>query len=213
MPACSIGHVHGIVLAGGLSRRMGRDKADVVLRGRTLLERTCARLAPQCTSLAISRHDPAPGRSDTRYPVIADEIAGPAGPLAGLLAALDWTAARDSAATHVVTVAVDTPFLPLDLVARLVAVARASGLPIACAASGGRIHPVAALWPVAIRRDLRDCVVADQVRRVTAILERFGSATADWPTDPHDPFLNVNTPEDLMRAEVVAVRSEDEEPQ
>ena len=204
MSGASVGRIAGVVLAGGLSRRMGRDKAGVLVRGRSLMARTCDRLAPQCARLAISRHAGGAHRSGLAYPTIADGIAGHAGPLAGILAALDWSAADDPTATHVVTVAVDTPFLPFDLVTRLVAARDGRQLSIACAMSGGRIHPVAALWPVAIRGALRTCVAVDEIRRVTTILDRFGFATAEWPSEPYDPFFNVNTPEDAVRAGTMA---------
>ena len=197
------GRIHGVVLAGGQSRRMGRDKAGVTLDGRSLLGRTCDRLAPQCASVAVSRHDPA-GTPARDYPTIPDGTAHRAGPLAGILAALDWTAARDPGATHVVTAAVDMPFLPLDLVPRLDAARAASRRPIACATSSDRVHPVAALWPVALRNPLRDCLLSERISRLMTVVERFGFATADWPVDPFDPFLNVNTPDDLAGAEAVA---------
>ena len=209
MPAPSVGLIRGVVLAGGLSRRMGRDKAEVMLRGRSLLAHALDRLAPQCASLAVGRHDTSATRPGVAYPVIADGTVARAGPLAGVLAALDWGAACDPAATHVATVAVDTPFLPRDLVPRLVAALGADRSRIACAASGGRLHPVAALWPVAIRQALRDGLVIDGITRVVAILELFGFVRADWPTEPYDPFLNVNTPEDLARAEAVAASLDD----
>ena len=205
MAKSTVHRVQGVVLAGGLSRRMGRDKVEVQVGGRSLLARTCERLAPQCASLAISRHAETADLSALGYPIVEDAIPGHAGPLAGVLAGLDWSIARDPTVSHVVTTAVDTPFLPRDFVGRLGAALDVTSAPIACAASGGRIHPVAALWPVAIRSALRDAVMVERTRRVFAVLERFGYAVVEWSPEPADPFLNVNTPEDLTRAEEAAV--------
>lgn len=191
----------GLVLAGGLARRMGGiDKPLLMLGGRTLLDRVAERLAPQCPAgLALSANgDPArfagfPG------PVLADGVPGRPGPLAGVLAGLDHAAAVG--AHWVVSAPGDAPFLPRDLVARLEAARAAAGAPLAHAASGGRGHYAAALWPVGLRADLRAALVERGERRVGAFLARHGAAVAAWPAGPPDPFLNVNGPGDLAAAE------------
>ena len=195
--------VPGVVLAGGESRRMGRDKGLLPLAGRALAARTVERLAPQCGALAVSRHD---GRLDGLHlglPLLADGDIGRAGPLGGLLAGLDWAAGAAPGATHVVTVAVDSPFLPDDFVARLLA---ASGSGATVASSGGRRHPVAALWPIAARHALHAALFGEGLRRVGLFLDRLRPATVKWPTDPFDPFMNLNAPEDLAAAERVCAR-------
>ena len=195
--------VPGIVLAGGESRRLGRDKALVRLAGQRLVDRVADRLAPQVAALAISRHDgrlahPRPGAT-----LLADADGPRDGPLAGLLAGLDWAAGHHPAATHAVTVAVDAPFLPADLVARLIAALDATGAQACVAESGGRRHPVACLWPVAARHALRDDLAREGSRRVGLFLDRFSPAVARWPALPSDPFHNINTAEDLAAAETI----------
>ncbi|GBU18524.1 MULTISPECIES: molybdenum cofactor guanylyltransferase MobA [Methylobacterium] len=194
----------GLVLAGGLSRRMGGgDKPLAMLGGRTLLARVIERLAPQCPAgLALSANgDPARFR-DFPGPVLADDLPDHPGPLAGILAGLDHAAGRGLSA--VVSVSGDAPFLPADLVARLVAAREVERLPIALAASREREHYTVALWPVALRAELRAALVERGERRVGAFIARHGAAVAAWPTEPFDPFLNVNTPEDLAAAERIA---------
>ena len=192
-----------IVLAGGESRRMGRDKALVPIGGRPLVVWTVERLAPQCGPLAISRHDGRLGGIELGLPLLAAGDPGRAGPLAGLLAGLDWAASSGHEAGHAVTVAVDSPFLPGDFVARLTAARDAGGAEAAVASSGGRRHPVAALWPVRARHALRAALLGEGLRRVGLFLDRYGPAVADWPTAPFDPFMNLNAPEDVAAAEAV----------
>ena len=197
------GRIFGIVLAGGESRRMGRDKALVRLGGLRLVDRTVARLAPQVAALAVSRHAGGLDGLPAGVAVVTDATGPHSGPLAGLLAGLDWVASRDPAATHAVSVPVDAPFLPVDLVARLWEARDAAGAASAVALSGERRHGVAALWPVAAREPLRAAMNAEGLRRVGVFLDRLGPAAARWATDPVDPFLNINAPEDLAAAEAL----------
>jgi molybdenum cofactor guanylyltransferase len=200
----------GVILAGGLSRRMGGgDKALRAVGGRTLLERAAARLAPQCDGLILNANGD-PGRfASFGLPVVADEVEGFAGPLAGVLAALDWTAAHRPAIAFVVSAAADCPFLPRDLVARLHAARGRDGAELAVAASGGRAHPVIGLWSVALREALRHALVVEGCRKVERWTARFPLATADWPIEPRDPFFNVNTTEDLDEARRLAALDDD----
>jgi molybdopterin-guanine dinucleotide biosynthesis protein A len=193
--------IAGIVLAGGLSRRMGGgDKCLRLLAGRPILAHIIARARPQVTALAINANGD-PGRfAGFGLPVVADSVADFAGPLAGVLAGLDWAAAALPAASHVASFAGDAPFLPLDLVARLDA-AVAAGSELACAASAGRAHPVFGLWPVALREALRRALVEDRIRKVDRWTARFRLATVEFPTGRIDPFFNANEPEDLAEAE------------
>lgn len=196
----------GAILAGGLSRRMGGvDKPLLTLGGRTLLDRVIERLAPQCGAGLVLNANGDPARfPDFPGAVVPDDLPGHPGPLAGILAALDHAAALHHAVDRVATVSGDAPFLPRDLVARLAA--EAGGAPIAMAASGGRRHFTVALWPVALRHDLRTALVERDERRVGAYLARHGAVAVEWGTVPVDPFLNLNTPVDLETAEAALAR-------
>ena len=194
----------GVILAGGLARRMGgADKARIRIGGATILERVLARLRPQCVRLVVNVNDA--GRFvDTGLPVVADSVPDFPGPLAGILAALDFTAAQTPDIAWVLSAPSDCPFLPHDLVARLHQARRDAGAMIACAASGGRRHPVVALWPVALRQDLRRAITQVGARKVAEWSARFALAVAEWPAAPVDPFFNVNAPEDVVEAERLA---------
>ena len=197
----------GLVLAGGLGRRMGgADKPLLRLGGRTLLERVVLRLAPQCADgLALSANGDPSRFASFPSPVLPDGVPGHPGPLAGILAGLDFFAFRSGSEDgYVLSVPGDAPFLPTDLAARLAAARGEAGSMIAIAASGGREHYTVALWPVVLRADLRRALVERDERRVGAFIARHGAAVVAWPTGPVDPFLNVNTPEDLAAAETLA---------
>jgi len=154
---------------------------------------------------ACANGDPA-RFSDTGLPVVPDTVPGFAGPLAGILAGLDWTAAHAPAITDVASVPGDCPFLPGDLVARLSAVREAAGVPLACARSGDWRHPVVGLWPVALRQDLRKALVEEDMHKIETWTARHGIAVGDWPASPIDPFFNVNTPADAAEAERIAAQ-------
>jgi molybdenum cofactor guanylyltransferase len=190
--------VLGLILAGGQARRMGGgDKPLLRLGGRTLLERVVERLGPQCgAGLALSANGDPARFSGFPGPILPDPLPDQPGPLAGILAGLEHAAAQGIA--RVVSVSGDAPFLPSDLVARLQAIALKGG--IALAASGERQHYTIALWPAALRGDLRIYVEGGE-RRVGAFIARHGAAVASWPVEAVDPFLNINSPEDLATAE------------
>ncbi|WP_027174074.1 molybdenum cofactor guanylyltransferase MobA [Methylobacterium sp. 10] len=191
----------GVILAGGLSRRMGGgDKPLRILAGRTLLHRVVERFTPQCGLGVILNANGDPARfAGFPGPIVPDGVPDHPGPLAGILAALDHAAAQHPSATHVASVTGDAPFLPHDLVERLAA--EGDGAPIAMASSAGREHFAVALWALSLRGDLRTTLVERGERRVGAFLARHGAAAVDWPAKPVDPFLNINTPEDLAMAE------------
>ncbi len=197
----------GLVLAGGLARRMGGgDKARIAIGGVTILDRVLARVAPQCTRLVINANGDPARFADTKLPVVADSVPDFAGPLAGILAGLDWAARHVPQCEWLASVPGDCPFLPNDLVARLHAARSAAGAPLACARSGEQRHPVVGLWPVALREDLRHALVVEGLRKIDIWTARYGVAIADWPAAPVDPFFNVNTPEDAAQAEAMAAR-------
>jgi molybdopterin-guanine dinucleotide biosynthesis protein A len=197
----------GLVLAGGLARRMGGgDKARIRIGGRTILQRVLARLTPQCAGMILNANGDPARFADTGLPVVPDSVADFPGPLAGILAGLDWVAAHQPDVADVVSVPGDCPFLPSDLVARLTAARQAAQVPLACARSGEWRHPVVALWRVALRDDLRHALVKEDLRKIELWTARHGIAIADWPAAPVDPFFNVNSPEDVAEAERIAAQ-------
>jgi molybdenum cofactor guanylyltransferase len=197
----------GLVLAGGLARRMGGgDKARITIGGVTILQRVLACLKPQCTGLVINANGDPARFADTKLPVISDNVPDFAGPLAGILAGLDWTALHMPECEWLASAPGDCPFLPNDLVTRLHAARAAAGAPLACARSGEWRHPVIGLWPVALREDLRRALVAEGLRKIEIWTARHGVAIASWPAEPVDPFFNVNTPEDAAQAQTIAAR-------
>ncbi len=192
----------GLLLAGGLARRMGGgDKPLRTIAGRSILAHVIERLAPQCDGLLVNANGDPARFAGYGLPVVADSIPDFAGPLAGILAGLDWMAAHRPESEWLVSVAADTPFIPDDLVAGLHAAREAQGVPLACAASGGWTHPVIGLWPVRLRADLRHALTVEDERKIDRWTARHGCASAEWPVTPVDPFFNANKPEDLDEAE------------
>jgi len=197
----------GLVLAGGLARRMGGgDKALLRIGGATILERVLERLSPQCAAIVLNANGDPARFAFTRLPVVADDVPDFAGPLAGVLAGLDWAAAHAPETEWIVSVPGDCPFLPRDLVARLHGARLARATPLACARSGEWRHPVVGLWPVALRDDLRRALVEEHLHKIEVWTARHGVAIAEWPDSPVDPFFNVNTPDDAARADHIAAQ-------
>jgi molybdopterin-guanine dinucleotide biosynthesis protein A len=197
----------GLILAGGLARRMGGgDKARLAIAGVTILDRVLARLHGQCSTLLINANGDPARFADTGLPVVPDDVPGFAGPLAGILAGLDWAAANRHDLAFMASVPGDCPFLPADLVGRLHAARAAEDKPLACARSGEWRHPVVGLWPVELRHDLRRALTGEGLRKIEIWTARHGVAIAEWPATPVDPFFNVNTPEDAVEAEGLAAR-------
>ena len=197
----------GLVLAGGLARRLGGgDKTRLSIGGTTILARALARIRPQCDSIIINANGDPARFADTGLPVAPDSVPGFPGPLAGILAGLDWAAAHAPQCAWLLSVPGDCPFLPKDLVERLHEARRVSGSPLACARSGEWRHPTIALWPVTLREDLRHALLVDGVRKIEVWTDRHGVAIADWPATPIDPFFNVNTPEDAAQGAALAAR-------
>jgi molybdopterin-guanine dinucleotide biosynthesis protein A len=193
--------VAGLLLAGGQSRRMGGgDKALRLLAGRSLLAHVVDRLRPQVATLVLNANGDPARFAGFGLPVLADGVPDFAGPLAGILAGLDWAARHRPDLSHIASVATDAPFLPRDLVARLAAGLEAANADLACAASGGRAHPVFGLWPVRLREDLRAALCGEGVRKVDRWTSRYRVATVPFSDQPIDPFFNANRPEDLEAA-------------
>jgi molybdopterin-guanine dinucleotide biosynthesis protein A len=192
----SLENIHdtlAIVLAGGQGRRFGGDKTLADLAGRPIIAHVIDRLRAQGLTVAINANGPAGRYAFAECPVFDDgEFAGQ-GPLAGLLATMARAEASGCAA--ILTVSGDAPFLPMDLFARLAA----AGAP-AVAASGGRIHPVIGLWPVALAPTLRDMLTVEGIRRASTFAECVGARRVEWPVGAMDPFFDIDTPDDLVAA-------------
>jgi molybdopterin-guanine dinucleotide biosynthesis protein A len=200
----------GLVLAGGLARRMGGgDKAMIRIGGKTILERVLERLRPACANIVLNANGDPARFARFGLPVIADSIPDFAGPLAGILAGLDWAATHAPGVSDVMSTPGDCPFLPWNMVERLHQARQVAKLPLACARSGDWRHPVVGLWPVALREDLRTALTVDGLRKIEVWTARHGIAIADWPAEPVDPFFNVNTPEDAAAAERIAMQYAD----
>jgi molybdopterin-guanine dinucleotide biosynthesis protein A len=167
-----------------------------------LLDHVLAHFAPQVAALALNANGDPARFAAYGLPVIADPLPDHPGPLAGILAGLEWAAAHRPDLAWVASVPGDCPFIPADFVARLHAAREEAGLPMAAASSGGQSHPPAALWPGALRGEMRAALLAGE-RKIDRWTARFGCAEAAWPAAPHDPFFNANAPEDLVRAEEI----------
>jgi molybdenum cofactor guanylyltransferase len=199
----------GLVLAGGLARRMGGgDKALIRIGNETILERTLARLAPQVSDVVLNANGDPSRFTPFGLPVVADNVPDFAGPLAGILAGLDWVAANQPGTQWLVSVPGDCPFLPRDLVEKLHQAREREGKALACAHSGDWRHPVVGLWQVGLREDLRHAVTVEDLRKIEVWTARHGVALAEWPAEPVDPFFNVNTPEDAAQAQRFAALEE-----
>jgi len=197
-------NVVGLLLAGGQSRRMGGgDKALRLLDGIPLLDRIIERLRSQVEALVLNANGDPTRFARYALPVVPDSISGFAGPLAGVLAGLDWAASQRPDCPYIASIATDAPFLPTDLVARLADGLDGAQADLACAASGGRTHPVFGLWPVRLREDLRHALVEEGIRKVDLWTERHKLVTVSFADQPVDPFFNANRPEDLATAEAL----------
>ncbi len=198
--------IAGIILAGGQARRLGGlDKASTTLGGKPLIEHVIDRVRPQVSSLIINAAGDPTRFANFDLPVLADVVDGFAGPLAGVLTGLEWLSVHRPDVPWLASFAVDTPFLPLDLVDRLAAAVAADDVDMACAQSNGRTHPVVALWPVSLKDDLRTALTVEDIRKIDRWTARHRIVHVDFapvPTDgdAFDSFFNVNRPEDLIEA-------------
>ena len=202
--------IAGVILAGGLSRRMGGgDKALRSLGGKPVLAHVIDRARAQVGPLVLNANGD-PARFEAfGLPVAPDLVEGFAGPLAGVLTGLAWAEAEAPGCEWLASFACDAPFLPNDLVARLLAAVEAEGADLACAASRGRSHPVFGLWPVRLRAELEAAMREEEIRKVDVWTARYRLATVDFsevetPAGTLDPFFNANRPEDLEEAERLA---------
>lgn len=197
--------VLGVILAGGLARRMGGgDKCLLSVEGEPILAHILRRLRPQSRTVILNANGDARRFDEFDVEVVADAVADTPGPLGGVLTGMEWARVQQSEVTHVVTVAGDTPFFPLDLVPQLCAALDRGGPPIAIAAtrSGGdlRDQPTFGLWPVDRAGALRQAIVDDGVRKILDWADAQGCVRVEFAAESHDPFFNVNTPDDLKLA-------------
>jgi molybdenum cofactor guanylyltransferase len=196
--------VYGVLLAGGLGRRMGGgDKFLRQVHGRPLLAHVIERASPQVAGLVINANGDPSRFAAYSLPVATDVVDGFLGPLAGILTGLEWVRAHAPGCAWVASFATDTPFFPDDLVVRLLDSVRAEAAEIGCAASGGRTHPVFGLWPVTLAPALRRALTAEGMRKIDAWTARYRVAIASFPSEPYDPFFNVNEAADLQKAEAL----------
>ena len=190
----------GLLLAGGLSRRMGGgDKCLRLLAGRPLLSHVISRLRPQVHHLVLNANGDPSRFAGYGLPIVADSVPNFAGPLAGILAGLEWAARELPDCPFIVSSPTDAPFLPIDLVAKLLAARESAD--IVLAASNGRTHPVVGLWRVKLAGDLRRALVEEGLRKVDLWTARYRVAVVSFPTARVDGFFNANRPEDLVEAE------------
>jgi molybdopterin-guanine dinucleotide biosynthesis protein A len=192
----------GVILAGGQARRLGGgDKALHEVAGRPLLAHAIERLQPQVSRIMLNANGDASRFSAFGLPVAPDSVEGFAGPLAGVLAGLDWAAENAPDCDRVVTVATDAPLFPGDLVSRFLAATENEKTDLACSETGGRTHPVFGLWPVRLREDLRRALVDEDIRKVDLWTARHSLSVVSFPVSVVDPFFNINRPEDVAAAE------------
>lgn len=190
-----------VILAGGLARRMGNvDKALIALGGKPLIDHVASRFERQCDHVIINANGDATRFSHLGLPVIADTIGDFPGPLAGVLAAMEWTQKNQPKARWIVSIPSDTPFAPPDMTSRFLATIAETGARLTCARSNDRCHPVAALWPVDLAGDLHTALAHDNIRKVDLWTSRYNLVPTDFDTTAHDPFFNINRPHDLETA-------------
>ena len=199
--------VVGCILAGGLSRRMGVEKAFVPLGGEPLNQHVMSRLDRQVGRTILNANGDAIRFNSIFQQIVPDTIVGAIGPLAGVLTGLEWTRDNVPYANWVMTVACDSPFIPRDIVKRLGAAIEAEGADMACATSGGRRHPVCALWPVRLADALRSAMTDEGIRKVDIWTARFRLIEVEFAVGAVDPFFNANRPADLEAAERLATET------
>jgi molybdopterin-guanine dinucleotide biosynthesis protein A len=200
--------IAGLILAGGQSRRMGGgDKCLRPLHHKTILARIIARARPQVATLALNANGDPARFAQFELPVVPDVVDGFAGPLAGVLTGLEWARANAPACQWLATFASDAPFLPTDLIARLLQAVEAQNADLGRAVSNGQEHPVFGLWRIDLAQPLRHAVVTEGMRKVDAWTARYRLVDVAFTGEP-DPFFNVNRPEDLAEAERLLAKRE-----
>ncbi len=191
-----------LLLAGGQSRRMGGGaKFLQVLNGKSLLERIVETVEPQVGNLILNMNIEVHNIDNISIPVVSDSVTGFAGPLAGILTGLEYFNRKNIKNTHMLSLPTDAPFIPHDLVPRLLSALGPDRNEIVMAESMGRVHPVVALWPLSLAEDLRHALVEEDLRKILVFADRYPRVNVVWGDDEGDPFFNINRPEDLVEAE------------
>ena len=204
MNSPSSDNIVGVILAGGQSRRFGGgDKFIAELKGEPLVDRVIERVRSQTRQLIISTNIEIPHLTKFKLPIVADAVQGQAGPLAGILAGMEWTRDYTTDYEWIVSFPTDAPFVPLDCVVKMLKQAVSDNAEIVCAASGGRTHPVCALWRVDLAENLRQAMVKEDMRKIDLWTARHRLSVLEFPDQPFDPFFNINRPEDLAQAEII----------
>jgi len=194
----------GVILSGGLSRRMNnQDKGFIQLAHKPLFEHVLERLSPQCDSIIISSNKESQQLSSYDLPIIKDSLEGLLGPLAGLLACMQWVRKHQPGVQWIASVPVDTPFIPQNLVSTLYQSMLENTADIACATSNGRTHPVIALWPIRLLDDLEAALSKENIRKIDLWTSRYKVSLPDFSDSLLDPFYNINCHEDLVHAEAL----------
>lgn len=194
--------VVGIILAGGLARRMGGgDKCLLPLAGKTLLQRTIDRAQPQVEQLLLNANGNSLRFARTRLPVVPDVYPNNLGPLAGIHAGFSWLQANAPQAEWLVSFASDTPFFPANLVENLLAAAQTSSSKLAVAISKSRVHPVFSLWHISLKEQIEAQLDSGVAPRLQEWMTIQKPVHVEFNADAYDPFFNINTPQDLYAAE------------
>ena len=198
--------VAGVLLAGGQSRRMGGgDKCLLDLGGKTILERVIERINPQVESLVLSANGDISRFDQFGLPIVADAIPGFVGPLAGILAGLQWAKAKEAAYSWIVSIPTDTPFIPDNLVISLKKAAFDFNCDLTCAVSRGRKHPAVGIWPLTLIDQLESALVKEKIRKIDLWTSRYNLVEVKFENQTVDPFFNINNPDDLKEAERLIV--------
>lgn len=193
-----------VILAGGQARRLGHvDKAEVMLDGKTMLTHVCDRLRPQTAHMVINANGDLSRFAAYDLSTVPDPVVGHLGPLAGILAGMMWASENHGDAKWLMSVPVDTPFLPTDLAERLHKAQAIDNTPFACARSNGRNHPVVGLWSLAMIDVLKTALIDEGIRKVDRWTGEYGCAITDFGEADPDPFFNINRPEDITMAETI----------
>lgn len=201
--------VTGVLLAGGLGRRMGGgDKPLKSLGGRPILDMVVERAKPQVDRLMLNVNGNTERFAHYHLPLVEDVIDGYAGPLAGILTGMEWSRREVPDAEWMVSFATDAPFFPLDMAARLIDDVQVHAAQMACAMTKGRTHPVFAVWPISLSDELRCAMMDEDVRKIDLWTARYGirHVAFEFSEPDVDPFFNINRPEDLVEAERWAAR-------
>lgn len=194
--------VVGVILAGGLARRMGGgDKCLLPLAGKTLLQRTIERAQPQVKKLLLNANGNSLRFARTRLPVVPDVYPNNRGPLAGIHAALQWMQKDNPDAQWLVSFASDTPFFPPDLVTTLLEAATQFNSRLAIACSLARSHPTFTLWHVSLISSIEQQLQSDEMPRLQDWMSAQNPVSVSFSANDYDPFFNINTPQDLYAAE------------